>query len=170
MKRLVVLGLLALAAAVPSASAAPAKFSPAVLAGTWVGTWNNLTFKTKGTLSLKVTSTGNKLGLAAAITGNTFGCAPPGAQTFTLTAGAGANHWTAKGFTIVNPNAAFGAMNVVYTYALGTIAGSGKNPKCAPGLSWKLAGKFTAKKFSATAYITLPGGGKATTVVSLTKK
>ena len=170
MKRLVLLALLALAAAVPSATAAPTKFTPAALAGTWAGTWNNLTFKTKGTLSLKITTTGNKLGFAATITGNTFGCTPPGTQTFRLPNGAGANHWTANGFTIANPNAAFGKMNVVYTAALGTLAGSGKNPKCARGLSWKLAGKFTAKKFSATAYITLPGGGKATTVVQLAKK
>ncbi|HLY93498.1 MAG TPA: hypothetical protein VKP14_01485, partial [Gaiellaceae bacterium] len=111
----------------------------------WVGTWNNLTFKTQGTLS-------------------------PGPQTFTLPAGAGANHWTAKGFSIANPNAAFGAMNVTDVYPLGTLAGSGKNPQCAPGLLWKLTGKFTAKAFSATAHITLPGGGQATTVVKLAKK
>jgi hypothetical protein len=170
-KRLAVVALLALAAAVPSATAAPTTFKPAVLDGTWAGTWNNLTFKTKGTLSLKITSTtGNKLVFAATITGNTFGCTPPGPQMFTLPTGAGANHWTANGFTIANPNAAFGKMNVIYSYPLGTLAGSGKNPKCAPGLSWKLAGKFTTKKFSATAYITLPGGGKATTVVQLAKK
>ena len=169
MRRLVLVAVLALAVA-GSASAAPQAFTPAKLAGTWVGTWNNLTFKTKGTLTLKVTSAGNKLGLTAIITGNTFGCTTPKPQTFTLPAGSGANHWNAKGFTVVNPNPAFGTMNVIYNDSFGTIAGSGKNPKCAPGLSWKIAGKFTAKKFSATTYITIPGGGKATTVVSLTKK
>jgi hypothetical protein len=169
MRRFLAVGLVALAAAVP-ASAAPAKFTPAVLAGTWVGTWNNLTFKTKGTLTLKITSAGNKLGFTTTITGNTFGCTAPKPQTFTLPAGAGANHWSSKGFTITSPSAAFGTMNVTYSHPLGTLAGSGKNPTCAPGISWKIAGKFTAKAFSATTDITLPGGGKATTVVKLAKK
>src|SRR5438046_4026077 len=101
MKRLALVAVAALAVAVP-ATAAPAKFTPAVLAGTWAGTWDNLTFNTKGTLTLTVTSAGNALGFSAAITGNTFGCAAPGAQTFKLPAGTGANHWTSQGFTITN--------------------------------------------------------------------
>ena len=116
-----------------------------------------------------ITSTGNKLGFTAKITGNTFGCAAPAPQTFTLPAGSGPNHWTSAGFTISNPSQAFGTMNVVYSYPSGTLTGSGKGVKCAPGISWKLAAKFAAKTFSATAEITLPGGAKATTVVSLAK-
>jgi hypothetical protein len=50
------------------------------------------------------------------------------------------------------------------------MTGSGKDPACAPGISWQLTGKFAAKTFSATAHITLPGGSTATTVVSLAKK
>ena len=170
MRRVLVVALVVLAAAVPSATAARLAFTPAVLAGTWVGTWNNLTFKTTGTLTLKITSTGKKLGFTTTITGNTFGCTAPAPQTFTLPAGSGANHWTAKGFTITSPSPAFGTMNVTYAYPSGTLTGSGKDPTCAPGISWMLTGKFAAKKFNATANITLPGGGMATTVVSLAKK
>jgi hypothetical protein len=56
-----------------------------------------------------------------------------------------------------------------HAYPSGTLTGSGKAPACAPGISWTLTGKFTAKTFDATASITLPGN-TATTVVSLTKK
>ena len=169
MRQAAVVAIVALALAVP-ASAAPAKFTPSVLAGTWVGTWSNLTFKTKGTLTLTITSPANKLVFNAKITGNTFGCAAPGPQTFTLPAGSGPNHWTSAGFILKNPSFAFGTMNVVYSYPSGALTGSGKGVKCAPGISWTLAAKFTATKFNATAHITLPGGGKATTVVSLAKK
>ena len=179
MRRLLI-ALLAALVAVPAASAAhhpkkkpkpkPKGFTPAMLAGTWDGTWNNQTFNTNGTLTLTITSTGGALGFTAAITGNTFGCTAPGPQTFTLPAGSGPNHWTPKGFSISNPSAAFGTMNVTYAYPSGSLTGSGKDPACAPGISWQLTGAFTAKTFSATAHITLPGGSTATTVVSLAKK
>jgi hypothetical protein len=175
--RRVLLVLLAVLVAAPAATAAhhpkkkPKKgFTPAVLAGTWAGTWDNQTFNTTGTLTLTITSAGNSLGFTAAITGNTFGCTAPGPQTFTLPAGAGANHWSAKGFSISNPSAVFGTMNVTYAYPAGTLTGSGKDPACAPGISWTLTGSFAAKAFHATAHITLPGGSTATTVVSLAKK
>jgi hypothetical protein len=173
-RRLFVVLLIALAlVAVPAATAGkpkPRGFTPAVLAGTWAGTWNNQTFKTAGTLALTITPIGNALRFRTAITGNTFGCTTPGPQTFTLWAGGGANHWTAKGFSLSNPSAAFGAMNLTYMYPAGSLAGSGKDPQCAPGISWTFDGMFTAKRFNATAHITLPDGGQATTVVSLAKK
>jgi len=175
-RRLLLIVLAALIA-VPAAGAAHPKkkpkkkgFTPAVLAGTWAGTWNNQTFNTSGTLTLTISSAGGKLGFTAAITGNTFGCTAPGPQTFTLPGGSGPNHWTAKGFSISNPSAAFGTMNVTYAYPSGSLTGSGKAPACAPGISWQLTGTFAAKSFNATAHITLPGGSTATTVVSLAKK
>ena len=177
MRRLLLL-VLAAVVAVSFATAADAKkkpkpkpkgFTPAVLAGTWSGTWNNQTFNTNGTLTLTITG-GNSLVFSAVITGNTFGCTAPGPQTFTLPAGAGANHWTPKGFSISNPSAAFGTMNVTYAYPSGTLTGSGNGPACATGISWQLNGAFTKTSFSATAHITLPGGSTATTVVSLAKK
>jgi hypothetical protein len=157
--------------AVPAATAAtPRGFTPTVLAGTWAGTWNNQTFKTSGTLTLRISARGTTLRFSAAITGNTFGCTAPGPQTFTLPSGTGRNHWTGKGFSISNPSAAFGTTNITYTYPAGALSGSGKDPACAPGISWTLDGMFTARQFNATAHITLPGGGSATTVVSLAKK
>ncbi len=176
MRRLLIV-LLAVVVAVPAASAAHQKkkpkkkgFTPAALAGTWAGTWDNQTFNTTGTLTLTISSAGGKLGFTAAITGNTFGCTAPGPQTFTLPAGSGPNHWTPRGFSISNPSAAFGTMNVTYAYPSGTLTGSGKDPACAPGIAWQLTGKFAATTFDATAHITLPGGSTATTVVSLAKK
>ena len=175
MRRLLLLVLAALVA-VSFATAADAKkkpkkkgFTPAVLAGTWAGTWDNQTFNTTGTLTLTITG-GSTLGFTAAITGNTFGCTAPGPQTFTLPAGSGPNHWNAKGFTISNPSAAFGTMDVTYSYPSGSMTGSGKDPQCAPGISWTLTGGFNKTSFHATAHITLPGGSTATTVVSLAKK
>jgi len=165
--------LLAAAAlvAVPAATAAkPRGFTPAVLAGTWTGTWHNQTFNTTGTLTLKIGAKGSALRLTAAIAGNPFGCTAPGQQTFTVPAGSGPNRWTAKGFSISNPSPAFGTMNVTYMYPGGSLSGSGKDPACAPGISWSLDGMFTTKQFNATAHIALPGGGSATTVVSLAKK
>jgi hypothetical protein len=183
LRRLLLL-VLAILVAAPAATAAhhPKKkpkpkpkpvavgFKAAMLAGTWAGTWNNQTFNTSGTLTLTISSADNALGFSAAITGNTFGCTAPGPQTFTLPAGAGANHWTAQGFAISNPNAAFGTMNVTYAWPAGTLTGSGNGPACATGISWTLDGAFTATTFNATAHITLPGGSQATTVVSLAKK
>ena len=169
-RRLALVALVALAGATSAAAATPQKFTPAKLAGTWAGTWTNQTFKTTGTLTLKISSSHNALAFAATITGNTFGCAAPTPQAFKLPAGKGANHWTAKGFNLSNPSPAFGKMNVTYAYPSGALTGSGQGPACAPGISWTLTGKFTATRFSATAHITLPGNGTATTVVSLKKK
>ena len=147
-----------------------AGFTPAVLAGTWSGTWNNTRFNTNGTLTLQVSASATTLGWTATIGGNTFGCAPPAPQTFTLTKGAGPNHWSATGFSIAGSNAAFGDFAATYVYKGGTITASGKNLACAPGLSFTVNGTFTAKAFAATATITLPnGGGTAVTNVSLTR-
>jgi hypothetical protein len=153
----------------PKPKPAPVGFTPAVLAGTWTGTWNNQTFNTKGTLNLTITG-GTTLGFSATITGNTFGCTAPGPQTFTLPAGPGPNTWNAQGFTIQNPNPAFGTMNITYSWPAGTLTGGGQSPSCAPGISWTINGAFTATAFNATAHIAIPGGIQATTVVALTKQ
>jgi len=147
-----------------------AVFTPAVLAGTWSGTWNNTRFSTNGTLTLQVTATATTLGWTATIGGNTFGCAPPAPQTFTLTKGNGTNQWNASGFSISGSNPAFGDFAATYSFKGGTITASGKNLACAPGLSFTVNGTFAANTFTATATITLPnGGGTAITNVSLTR-
>lgn len=136
--------------------------------GNWSGTWTNPRFNTNGTLTLTVTATASTLGWTATIGGNTFGCAPPAPQSFTLTKGSGPNHWNAAGFSIAGSNAAFGDFAANYTFKGGSLTASGKNLACAPGLSFTVSGHFTAKAFTATATITLPnGGGTAITNVSL---
>lgn len=147
-----------------------AAFTPAVLAGTWSGTWNNTRFNTNGTLTLVVAATATTLGWTATIGGNTFGCAPPAPQTFTLPKGSGPNQWNAAGFSIAGSNAAFGDFAASYTFKGGVLTASGKNLACAPGLSFTVDGHFTGNAFTATATITLPnGGGTAITNVSLTR-
>jgi len=154
----------------PKHKPVPVGFTPALLAGTWNGTWNNTRFNTNGTLTLTVAATATTLGWTATISGNTFGCAPPAPQTFTLPKGTGPNHWNAAGFSIAGSNAAFGDFAATYLYKGGTLTASGKNLACAPGLSFTVAGHFAAKTFTATATITLPnGGGTAITNVSLTR-
>jgi hypothetical protein len=173
---LVVLLVAALVVAPAGAKKKPKKhkpapgFTPAVLAGNWNGTWTNTRFNTNGTLTLTVDATAATLGWTATIGGNTFGCAPPAPQSFTLTKGSGPNHWNAAGFSIAGGNAAFGDFAATYSFRGGTLTASGKNLSCAPGLSFTVSGHFTAKAFTATATITLPnGGGTATTNVSLTR-
>ena len=154
----------------PKPKPVPAAFAPSVLAGTWSGTWSNTRFNTNGTLTLRVTATATTLGWIATIGGNTFGCAPPAPQAFTLTKGSGANHWNAAGFSIAGSNPAFGDFAATYTFKGGSITASGRNLACAPGLSFTVNGAFAAKTFTATATITLPnGGGTAITNVSLTR-
>jgi hypothetical protein len=157
----------------PGAGAAPsAGFTPSVLAGTWTGTWTNETFKSTGTLSLKISGAATALKMTAKITGNTFGCAPPGPQTFSIPKGAGVNHWSAAGFSLYGPSPSLGVFRATYSYPSGAITASGKNPACAPGLSFSLSGRFSGKSFTAKATIKLPaerGGGTATTTVSLTR-
>ena len=149
---------------------APVGFTPALLAGSWSGTWTNTRFNTNGTLTLVVAASATTLGWTATIGGNTFGCAPPAPQTFTLPKGSGPNHWNAAGFSIAGSNAAFGDFAASYAYKGGTLTASGKNLACAPGLSFTVAGYFAANAFTATATITLPnGGGTAITNVSLTR-
>ena len=166
---LVAASLTALVAAPATTAARPRGFSPAVLIGTWTGTWHDQTSDTSGALTLRIGARGSTLRFTAAITGSPFGCAAPGLQAFTLPAGSGPNHWTPRGFSISNPSPAFGTMNVMYVYPGGSLSGSGKDPACAPGTSWSLDGMFTGKQFNATAYIALSDGGSATTVVSLAK-
>ena len=167
---LVAASLVALVVAPEGTAAKPRGFSPAVLEGTWTGTWDDQTLNTSGTLTLRISARGSALRFAAVTTGGTFGCTAPGRQTLTLPAGNGPNHWTPQGFSISQPSQAFGTMNVTYMYPSGSLSGSGKDPACAPGTSWSLDGMFSGRQFNATAYVALQDGGSATTVVSLAKR
>lgn len=163
----VVLGLAA------SAGAMVPPFKPAQVAGNWKGTWHNLTFGSSGPafIRAKAIGTGNKakLNFLSDFGGNVFGCTNPPADAATLTRGVGANHWGPAGFVIKGNSKAFGKLTVTYNNVKKTIAGSGSNPTCNPGLTWKVNGKFAGKTFSGIVKINLPDGSKAVSKISLKK-
>jgi hypothetical protein len=168
-------GLLALVAAGSlgaAAFAAQTAFTPKSIAGTWSGTWKNETFGSTGPASIKASAlSGNtKLAFTADFGGNMFGCADPaGEAAKPLTKGAGATHWSAGGFVIQKKSKALGSLKLTYTAANGKLVGSGSNPPCAAGLSWKAAGRFSGKSFTAKITISLPDKTTATSTISLTK-
>jgi hypothetical protein len=168
-------GIIALAAAgvlVGSAGGAATAFSPKTLAGTWRGTWTNERFGSTGPSSIVVKSLAKntKLVFTADFGGNVFACAdPPAESTKALTKGTGPGHWNAKGFTIKGSSRAFGSLKLTYAAATGTLTGSGGNPPCATGLSWKIAGKFSGKTFTGKVNITLPDKTTAISDIQLTR-
>lgn len=168
MRRLLIVPVLALVLA-PAASARPAAFTPASLAGTWSGTWDNKTFNTSGTLTLTIGGS-SKLTFKAAITGNTFGCTPPKPTTFVVPKGSGANSWDASGFRISATSPGFGALKATYSAASGKLTAAGSKVTCAPGLTFSVAGSIKGKTLNATATIHLASGQPATTVVTLTRR
>lgn len=87
--------------------------------------------------------------------------------TFAFDLGGGTNAWSAKGFTIQGASKALGTVKVVYDDAKRSLVGTGSNPPCRAGLTWKIAGTFAATTFNGTVAIALPDGTKATSVLSL---
>jgi hypothetical protein len=163
----VVLGLAA------SAAAMVPPFKPAQLAGSWKGTWHNVTFGSTGAAFIRAKAIGAgdkaKLNFVSDFGGNVFGCANPPADGATLTKGVGANHWGPAGFVIKGNSKAFGKLTLTYNNVKKTIVGGGSNPTCNPGLTWKVSGKFTGKSFGATVNIHLPDGSNAVSKISLKK-
>jgi hypothetical protein len=163
--------VLTLGLAAPAVAVAP--FQPAQIAGTWRGTWHNVTFGSTGAafIRAKAIGTGNKakLSFLADFGGNVFGCANPPSDAATLTKGVGANHWGAGGFVVKGNSKAFGKLTLTYKNAAKTLAGGGGNPTCNPGLTWKISGRFAGKSFSATVNIHLPDGSSAVSKISLKK-
>jgi hypothetical protein len=130
-----VLGLAASAAATP----VPPPFQPAQLAGSWTGTWHNLTFDSTGAAFIRAKAIGRgnkaKLNFLSDFGGNVFGCSDPPSDGVTLTKGAGANHWGPVGFVIKGSSKAFGKLALTYNNVKRTIVGSGGNPTCNHGLT-----------------------------------
>ena len=158
----------AVAVATHSASAASAAFTPKTLAGAWTGTWKNQTFGSTGSAALKIAAAGDKLTFAFDLGGGVFGCTDPaGESTKPIRKGAGANAWSAKGFIIQGASKALGTVKIVYSDAKRSLVGTGSNPPCRAGLSWKIAGTFGKTTFTGTVAIALPDGTKATSVLSL---
>ena len=157
-------------AVLASSATAAAPFTPSTLAGTWNGTWKNERFGSTGAAKIVAKSmAGNtKLLFTADFGGNVFGCAdPPAESAKPLTKGAGANHWSATGFVIKGASNDFGALTLTYKAATGALSGGGANPKCTPGLSWTIAGKFSGKTFTGKVNITLADKSTAVSTISL---
>lgn len=156
------------AVAISPATAATAAFTPKSLAGSWTGAWKNTTFGSTGPAALKIVAAGDKLTFSLDFGGSVFGCTDPaGESTRPIGKGTGANAWNAKGFTIRGASKALGTVKIVYDDAKRSLVGTGSNPPCRAGLSWKIAGTFAAKTFIGTVAIALPDGTKATSVLSL---
>jgi hypothetical protein len=100
--------------------------------------------------------------------GNVFGCPDPAPEGTLLRYGTGVNRWNAKGFRIGGDSVAFGTLNLVYTHRGRTLNGTGTNPRCSPGLGWRLRGRFvTLRRFTGTVDIALASGQMATSVLDL---
>ena len=168
----VVVSVVALGLAASAAAIVPT-FKPAQIAGNWKGSWHNVTFGSSGAafIRAKAIGTGNtaKLNFLSDFGGNVFGCANPPADGATLTRGVGANHWGPAGFVIRGNSKAFGKLTLTYNNVEKTIVGSGSNPTCNRGLTWKVNGKFAGKSFTATVNIHLPDGSNALSKISLKK-
>jgi hypothetical protein len=172
MVRAGIVALLAAAVVAGGASGAPSPFSPKAMAGTWNGTWKNTRFGSTGPAKIvaKSLAGGKKLVFTADFGGNVFGCAdPPAERAKPLTKGSGPGHWNEKGFAIKGPSKAFGSVALTYKAASGALAGSGTNPTCAIGLSWKVSGKFAGKKFTGKVNIKLADGTTAVSLLALTR-
>lgn len=165
-----VLGATALATVVAGASAATAPFNPTAFAGSWLGTWTNLTFNTTGPASIVATAPGGtRLNFTTDFGGNVFGCSDPPAATDGIPKGTGPNSWDEAGFRLSQTTEAFGSTTLTYDHLAGTLKGGGTNPTCLNGLTWQLDGTFTGNTFEGTIAISLPGGASATSKLSMTR-
>jgi hypothetical protein len=160
---------LALAASGPAWAAKSKPFMPKKVAGTWVGTWTNQTFGSTGPISLstKLLRKGTAFQFNVDLGGNALGCPDPAAEhTPTITKGRGQNHWNAKGFTLHLSSPAYGEFTVKYVHRTHKLTGSGGNPPCASGVTWKLDGTLTHARFTGNVTITLPSGTATSTLTA----
>lgn len=150
-------------------AAQPAGFTPAVIAGTWDGTWKNQTFGSSGPAKFVVQQpSASSFTFTATLGGNVFGCAAPPPTSGEITQGTGPNHWNADGFTIQTKGGGGGAVSVAYDFKANSFTGSGTSG-CDPGITWTIKGSFDGNTFTGTVSISLPGGTSATSILSLTR-
>jgi hypothetical protein len=127
---------------------------------------------TTGTITLqgKPVKKGKAFQFGVDLGGNALGCPDPAAdKTPTITKGSGNNHWNAKGFKLKLNSPAHGKCNVSYSQKTQKLTGTGGNPSCAPGVTWKLDGKLTKKALTGTVTITLPSQ-TATSTINATRQ
>jgi hypothetical protein len=154
--------------------AAKKKFSPKLLKGDWSGTWQNLTFGTSGAIDGSFGNPGKnrKLKMTLDFDGSVFGCQDPPEGTITIPKGRGVNKWNGRGFKVEGPSLALGQRTLSFAYRTREVTGKGKDPPCAPGLTWTLTGKMSKKlkRLTATVDITLSNGQKAVSKLDVRKQ
>ncbi|HEY7629828.1 MAG TPA: hypothetical protein VH817_03965 [Thermoleophilaceae bacterium] len=170
-RRLLAVAVCMAFAASPALAAKP--FTPKTVAGTWTGTWSNQTFGSTGTITLsgKTLKKGKAFQFNVDLGGNALGCTDPAAEhTPTIKKGKGDNHWNAKGFRLHLSSQAYGTFSVKYVQKTHKLTGSGGNPPCAPGVTWKLDGKLTKTSFTGSVTISLPGNQTATSTLTANRQ
>jgi hypothetical protein len=176
MKRVLVLVALALVVA-GAAVAGSISFSPRLAAGTWHGSWTNVTFGSTGPVTLTIRAQGRapkqRLRIALDFGGEVFGCEDPPPIAFTLARGQGANRWNPRRLRLKTPLSPLGALDVTFDFRNGTVRGAGSRPPCRTGISWAIVAgegdELAVGHVHLTLEITLEDGTKATSTVDLTK-
>lgn len=154
-----------------SASAsAKGGFTPAKIAGKWIGSWENTTFGSTGSIRANVqVKPQSKLLLLADFGGMVFGCSDPPAAPVTLPKGSGKNSWNAGGFRLSKQTQAFGKLTITYDFKAKSFKGSGSAPPCNPSITYTIDGRLTPTSFNATVRIDL-GQQTATSKLSAKKQ
>lgn len=144
-------------------------FKAKSLKGKWTGSWNNTTFGSTGSILANVRFKDGKLMPQVDFSGNVFGCQDPPADVVTIKKGKGANRHNKDGFRVNAATKAFGRLKIKYNHKTHAFTGSGSAPPCNPSITYKLKGKLSSKKFTATVTIDL-GAQQATSKLSAKKK
>jgi uncharacterized protein RhaS with RHS repeats len=145
-----------------------AAFTPQTLAGTWRGTWTDTRFGTSGAVTLSVVASATSFTFNLNLGGNVFGCSPPPPTGGTVTAGSGANHWDANGFTLQITGPQGGTIAIAYDARMRTLKGNGR-PGCRPGVTWTLQGTFSGNAFTGSVTTTLEDGSTAPANIKLAR-
>lgn len=153
-----------------ASASAKGGFTPAKIAGKWIGSWENITFGSKGSIRANVqVKPQNKMLLLADFGGNVFGCADPKGAPVTLPKGSGPNSWNASGFRLSKQGQALGKLTLNYNFKSRALKGSGAAPPCNPSITYTIDGRLTPTSFEATVQIDL-GSQTATSKLSAKKQ
>jgi hypothetical protein len=133
-------------------------FDPDSITGKWTGEWHNTTFDSRGSIRANVKFKNDKLTPMVDFGGFVFGCDDPPEAKVTLKEGKGANTYNDKGFKVSTDTEAFGQLDITYKHSDGSFTGTGKQPPCAPEITFEIDGKLTKKSFTAEVTNHLGGG------------
>ena len=122
------------------------KFVPKKFKGKWSGTWNNLTFDTRGKASIKLKVKGKKKPVMTGtfrLGGGAFGCESIDPRPVKMKKGKGKNRWNSNGFKAAWNNGQ-GQVKINYNHRKGRISGSGFSP-CTKEITWSFSGKMNSR-------------------------